>query len=365
MDIEKDISKLKDKGYLTLIGFKTIPPLLANLLGKDSIITVAEEFDYINSPDRIELDKMIENTKKRLGDNFHCFRDEIKPGYRFRVTYSYHTKDYSLNGVPYDKLMFPDNLVNGLEINSDNRSAIYLALKEKRIISSVLPRNVFGAPLLSYSSPVFDDSGVLIGAVSFSNDISQILDMAKSLGNVLESESDVLLKRIASSLKTELEDANSISSSLKEEASITERSANTIIKMAKEIVSISNKLNILALNTAIEAAKIGNKNTGVNIIAKEMRNIADITKTYLKEIYSSSTALFNSSKKVYESSNSLLEKSKKLETESKLLFETSAKITTQKDELANLVRISIDEVSKSQDDLNAIFMLIKKEKNGS
>ena len=96
-----------------------------------------------------------------------------------------------------------------------------------------------------------------------------------------------------------------------------------------------------------------------------MRNIADITKTYLKEIYSSSTALFNSSKKVYESSNSLLEKSKKIETESKLLFETSAKITTQKDELANLVRISIDEISKSQDDLNAIFMLIKKEKNGS
>ncbi|HOJ49263.1 MAG TPA: methyl-accepting chemotaxis protein [Spirochaetota bacterium] len=307
---------------------------------------------------------MIEETKERLGASFHCFRDEIKKGYSFRVTYSYHTKDYSLNGTPYDKLMFPDRLKGGLEINSDNRSAIYLALKERRIVSSVLPRKVFGAPLLSYSSPIFDDNGILIGAVSFSNDITQILDMAKSLGNILDSDSDTLLKRIAGSLKNELEDAKIISQNLKEESFITEKSSKAIIDITKDIISVSNKLNILAFNTAIEATKVGGRNSGINIIAKEMRAIADITKDYSKQIYSNSSLLFQSSKKVYENSNNLLEKAGKLENDSKVLFDTSAKITTQKDELANLVRISIDDIAKSQDDLNAIFTLIKNEKNG-
>lgn len=256
--------------------------------------------------------------------------------------------------------MFPKGLLSGLEINSNNKSAIYLALKEKKKQAAVLPEQVFGAPLLSYALPIFDDEGVLIGAVSFSNDITQIVKMGKSLGNIVDSDSDSTLNKLASVLKEELDFTDTASVQLKDESVFTQQTADEIKEKGKEVIEIAERLKVLSLNTAIEATRVGKNGQGVGVISEQMKIISENTRKILKDIYKQSLDLSKSSQKTFMVSSDLEKSATKMKEESAVLFKTSVKITNQKDELASLVRLSIDEIAQTQEDLNAIFMLIQK-----
>ena len=354
---------LEDRGYQILMGFKVIPEYLNKVLGRSFIITVAEEFKYKEAVDLEGLEQVLVDSRNQAGNNLHTFRDEVKSGYSFRVTYSFSSKDYFINTpngkLTYDQLMFPSQLKSGPEISSLNKSAIYLALKNKCLQSAVLPETIFGAPLLSYAFPVFAENGSMIGAVSFSNDISQIVSMAKSLGNIVSSDSDAILHRLANMLKSDLEESTRSAAELKEESLQSQEAANQIKRKGTDIIQLSERLKVLALNTAIEATKVGKNGKGVGIIAEQMRAISETTRKSLQNIYKDSNSLYEASRKVFETSSRLEKNASSLQQESGVLFNTSFKITSQKDELAALVRMSIDEIAQNQEDLNNIFMLIK------
>lgn len=366
-DLQEKQRQLQDKGYQTLVGFKLAAPLLDKVLGRPFILTVAEEFNYAKSPDKKYFDHLLEAGAKIDGASFHNFRDEFKKDYSFKVTYSFSSKEYFLNTPDgkksFQELMFPKGLENGLELNSNNKSAIYLAIKNKTLQSAVLPATVFGAPLLSYAFPINDEQGNPIGAVSFSNDITQIVQIAESLGDIVSSDSDAKLQNLAHVLKEELYSTEHSVLKVQEEAAISQKLASEIRLMGKEILDISEKLKVLALNTAIEATKIeGTGGKGINIIAQQMRNISENTRKTLKDIFEKNKELHHSSQNVIDVSKLVEASSTKLKQESSILLNTSTKITSQKDELATLVRMSIDEVAQNQDELNAIFMLIKNNK---
>jgi hypothetical protein len=237
---------------------------------------------------------------------------------------------------------------------------MYLALKNNSLQSAVLPEAVFGVPLLSYAFPIHDDTGNRIGAVSFSNDISQIVTIAKSLGNIVDSDSDNIINRLANVLKEELQQTRKLSTQISAEAAMSQKISAIILEKGKEIISSTDRLKVLALNTAIESVKVGGSNgKGVGIIAEQMRYISESARKIVEEIYKNTSILNQSSHKVQQKSQLLDQSSSKLQNESQVLFHTSSKITTQKDELASLVRMSIDEIAQNQDDLNKIFILLK------
>ncbi len=195
-----DTDKINDKGYQLLKGFKLIPPLLDKVLGKPFLITVAEEFKYNEAEDYAGLQEVLKESVD-MDANLQTFRDVIRPSHSFRVTYAYSTKEYylksNLGEFTFTDLMFPKRLKSGPEVSSLNKSALYLAIKNKELQSAVLPETVYGAPLLSYAFPIFDDSGIVIGAVSFSNDISQMVNIARSLGDIVSSDSDIILNKLS------------------------------------------------------------------------------------------------------------------------------------------------------------------------
>lgn len=363
---ETRVPFLKDKGYQTLLGFKLIPPFLDQVIGRPFMMTISEEFNYKTAADRDSLNARRDMVAKSEGPGFHTFRDEIKPEHSFRTVYYYSSKEYFISGpkgkISVRQFMFPEDLVAGVEISSQYKSAMYLSLHHRSLKSAVLPQQVFGAPLLSYAFPIFSDNGQPIGAVSFSNDISHIVKIATELGNVVSTENDTVLENLAHVLKNELEFTRKASEEVKEEALFSQKTAETIRKKGQEVIEISERLKVLALNTAIESTKVGGNGKGVGVIAGQMKQISEITRKSLKEIYDESLLLDRSSKKVFHHSQGLEQSSIRLKEESSVLFNTSLKITSQKDELASLVRLSIDEITQSQDDLNAIFTLIQQEK---
>lgn len=361
--LQASLERYEDPGYLTLEGFKLVPPYLDKVIGRPFMITISQEFNYLEALDRENLQIRYDSVAKGEGPGFHSFRDQFKPGYSFRTVYTYSTKEYFMN-TPKGKLalkdfMLPPDLVSGVEISSQFKSAMYLSIHNKSLQSAVLPEQVFGAPLLSYAFPILDKNGVPLGAVSFSNDISQIVNIAKSLGNIVSSNSDEVLSRLAKVLKEELQTSQDAALKLKDESVSAKKIAETIRQKGRQTIEIAERLKVLALNTAIEATKVGKNGKGVGVISEQMRHISESTRKSLQEIYKFSQSLFDSSNKVFDTSAALEESARSMREESSVLFDASIKITTQKDDLAALVRMSIDEIAQNQDDLNKIFMLLK------
>ena len=356
-------SILTDKGQQTLLGFKLVPPYLDRILGRPFMITISQEFEYAKAPDIERLNERYEQLKASEDSDFHNFRDRIKPGHSMRVVYFYSSRDYfvdSPNGkIPTKEFMFPPDLASGVEITSHFRSAMYLAIQYQELQAAVLPQQLFGAPLLSYAFPIIDDHDRPIGAVSFSNDISSIVSIAKELGKAVEDESDVMLENLANVLDEELEAARQAADLVRQEALTSQRIADVIRTKGKEVIEISERLNVLAINTAIESSKVGAQGKGVGVIANQMKQISDITGRTLKEIFDESTQLDASSKQILEHSNGLENSAAGLKEESAILFNTSKTMSNQKHELTNLVQMSIEEITQNQGDFDAIKKLIQ------
>ena len=60
--------------------------------------------------------------------------------------------------------------------------------------------------------------------------------------------------------------------------------ANDSLDIVGTVESISNKINILALNASIEAARAGEAGKGFAVVANEIRTLAETTKGSVKEI---------------------------------------------------------------------------------
>ena len=90
------------------------------------------------------------------------------------------------------------------------------------------------------------------------------------------SEIDVLMKKIAD-LNQAVEASQKCIEQMKEVS-------NVIADFAVVISGIANKTNILSLNATIEAARAGEHGLGFAVVAKEVQNLANQTKTSSAEI---------------------------------------------------------------------------------
>ncbi len=360
----QEIEKLQDSGYQILAGFKLIAPFLDKLMGRPFILVVSEEFKYKEASDSELINQEFNEWKLKEGANFVSFRDKIKKEYSIRTTFFYSTKDYNLSTAEgkssFEGILFPPQLSSGVEVHSRwKNTALFKSLLTEKSQFSVLPEKVFGVPILAYAFPIFDRNKDIIGSISFSNDITQIVNNARSLGNIVDTESDQLLNSIARTLKEELEKSEVTSHQLKDESDLTRTIASFLLNKSKEVIGITEKLKVLALNTAIEATKVEGGGKGIGIIASQMRRISEMTKEIINEVYKKSNQLSQSSGQVLKKSVYLEEISQKLLEKSSVLFDTSVELTGQKDRLASLVRKSIDEIAQNQNELNEIFKLIQ------
>ncbi|PKL11332.1 MAG: hypothetical protein CVV50_05855, partial [Spirochaetae bacterium HGW-Spirochaetae-6] len=130
--LKTSLERFEDPGYLTLEGFKLVPPYLDKVIGRPFMITISQEFNYLEAPDRENMQARFDVVAKGEGASFHTFRDQFKPGYSFRTVYTYSTKEYFMN-TPKGKLslrdfMLPPDLASGVEISSQFKSAMYLSI---------------------------------------------------------------------------------------------------------------------------------------------------------------------------------------------------------------------------------------------
>ena len=352
---ENTIINKEDSGFKVLEALKILCPLFYKLSGRQFILVLQELYDYKNAPDKDLVEKYYNKMKETLKDNFYSFRDQIEKGYTFRTTYMFHPG--TEQGKKIENVLFPEELdFKGVELTSAFKSTgMYRAMVNKKNHTSFISGGDFGVPLLVNAEPVLDSKGRLIGGISFSNDISDLVETMQNLNSVLRSKSDEILLNLGDKINSELAESISLASKISDEALFTKNSSDSISIKSSEIETISDRLKLLALNTAIEASKLSEKGKGISIIAKQMKEISEQTIKSLKSILEESKILKNSSQKVSKMSDVLKNNSKNLKNENSTLFEASKEISEQKDKLAGLVKRSVADITKGNSDLKKYF----------
>lgn len=177
-------------------------------------------------------------------------------------------KTFSLNVKPGDLLVDGDIITEAIRTNSEK--------------SALVPKELFGFPLIARALPLHDSSGKVIGGIGIGTSLekaNRLFEMAESFSAIVE-QTAASIDDITGSITLLANRVNDVSSEMKD-VSI---SADKIGQISAVVKGISDQSNLLGLNAAIEAARAGEHGRGFSVVANEIRNLATNSKENVTEI---------------------------------------------------------------------------------
>ena len=175
-----------------------------------------------------------------------------------------------------------------LKINPGDKvvsgSAAHRAMEEKRRITVVSTRATsrFGVPCIATAWPIFNEGGDAIGCI-VTSETTDIQEFIKEAANNLKASSQQLTTAIQS-LSNHAEHLAHRGQELDLLSKNTVEKVRHTDNILKIIHSLSSKTNLLGLNAAIEAARVGEIGKGFGVVADEVRKLANNSSKSVKEI---------------------------------------------------------------------------------
>lgn len=160
--------------------------------------------------------------------------------------------------------------------------SISRAMDEKRRVTGRLDKAIYGQTLISIAIPILNSTGQVIGALCAYETVEKQESLKEMAGTLTDSIST--LAATTEQISAQAQEISNVSGTLAKVAQESQSRAQNTNEVLGIIRNISAQTNLLGLNAAIEAARVGDQGRGFGVVAEEIRKLAAVSTDSVKNI---------------------------------------------------------------------------------
>ena len=159
-------------------------------------------------------------------------------------------------------------------------SLVRAITEKKRVIVQGNPAT-FGFPYTATATPIFNQSGQLVGAV-VASEPTDLQENIREIANTLKSSLS-LMASTSAQLSTQSQQIARVSRELSTTYQSSMVKFQDTDQMLSVIKNVAGQTNLLGVNAAIEAARVGDLGRGFEVVATEIRKLSVSTSESVKQ----------------------------------------------------------------------------------
>jgi ABC-type transporter Mla subunit MlaD len=177
-------------------------------------------------------------------------------------------------------------------------TAVVRAMAENRRIVVRGDKATFGIPYIANAAPILDSAGNVVGGAVIIESVGQqdqLTLMAQKLADTTST-----LASTSEEISAQTQEISALSRTMSAAAGESQGRLQDTDQVVGLIKAIAGQTNMLGLNAAIEAARVGEQGRGFGVVADEIRKLATSTSDSIKKIESTLQTIREDSRKNYE-----------------------------------------------------------------